>query len=171
MGDALQGKTLFPTLTLKNLTVHYNFGNKPLAPLPFKCHMVGEAFTKDSEVVVAAAPKDGKYEVVFPVTLPDEGSFDALDMFLEQKKDYTELSDRVIISWAEKSGLKRASTKTSNDKPEMGFGISMMDDGSIRRVLNAVAPIQQRNYVVMEVRANLVKDERKELLAKWASSG
>merc|ERR1712226_1735404 len=83
-------------------------------------------------------------------------------------------SDRAILRWAEKSGMKRpkvaASNKTSNDKPEIGFGISMLDDGSIRRVLEAIAPIQQRNYVVMEVKAGLIQDERKELYAKWESS-
>merc|ERR1712083_589777 len=52
----------------------------------------------------------------------------------------------------------------------MGFGISMMDDGSVRRVLQTVAAIQQRNYVVMEIKANLCKEERKELFAKWAGN-
>merc|ERR1712232_1278074 len=61
--------------------------------------------------------------------------------------------------------------KTSNDKPEMSLGIQMMDDGSIRRCLNSVASVQQRNYVVMEVKTSLIKDERKELYAKWAASG
>merc|ERR1712151_1401698 len=60
-------------------------------------------------------------------------------------------------------------TKTSNDKPEMGFGIAMMDDPSIRRVVQAVAPIQQRNHVVMEVKSNLMKEERKEGLGRWGS--
>merc|ERR1711920_170880 len=49
--------------------------------------------------------------------------------------------------------------------------MGMMDDGSIRRVLHAVAPIQNRNYVVMEVKAGLVKEDRKTLLQKWATSG
>merc|ERR1712217_843332 len=41
----------------------------------------------------------------------------------------------------------------------------------VRRVLHAVAPIQQRNYVVMEVKANVMSADRKELVAKWVSSG
>merc|ERR1712039_917059 len=52
----------------------------------------------------------------------------------------------------------------------MGFGISILDDGSVRRVLQVVAPIQQRNYVVMEVKSNLVKDERTELFRNWPSA-
>merc|ERR1712113_752134 len=53
----------------------------------------------------------------------------------------------------------------------MGFGIAMMDDGSVRRVLQAVATIQHRNYIVMEVKSSLCKEERKELFATWAPSG
>merc|ERR1712014_99865 len=80
---------------------------------------------------------------------------------------------RAILSWAEKSGLmkpKGFAARSSNDKPEMGFGIGVLDDHSIRRVLQAVAPVQQRNYVVMEVKSNLMKEERKELVSKWAGS-
>merc|ERR1712176_1043241 len=48
----------------------------------------------------------------------------------------------------------------------------MMDDNSIRRVVHAVAQIQPRNYVVMEVKANIVDRDRRDLLSKWeASSG
>merc|ERR1711920_485122 len=36
-------------------------------------------------------------------------------------------------------------------------------------VVQAVAPIQQRNYVVMEVKSNLMKEERKEALTRWCS--
>merc|ERR1712176_120627 len=116
-------------------------------------------------------PKDGRYDVLFPVFLPDESAFDWLDMFLEQHPDYTELSDRAIADWAEKSGIVRNKARTSNDKVEGGFGISMMDDGSVRRVLQVVAPIQERNYVVVELKSNLIKDGRRDLFAKWAQSG
>merc|ERR1712032_42027 len=88
---------------------------------------------------------------------------------------YTELSDRAILSWAERSGMTRpkgfgANSRSSNDKPEMGFGIGLMDDQSIRRVLQAIAPIQQRSYVVMEVKSNLLAEGRKELLSRWSTS-
>jgi len=171
--DALKGKTLCPAMTFKNMTLHYNFGPTPLTPLPFACRMVGDAAAKDVQVS-AAATQDGQHEVLFPVCLPDEGTFDWLDMFLVKNPQYTELSDRAILSWAEKSGLWRPkgyAQKSSQDKPEMGFGISVMDDGSVRRVLQAVAPIQARNYVVMEVKSNLVKEERRELASKWAGTG
>lgn len=171
--ESLKGKALFPTFTFKNVTFHYNFGPLPMVALPFKCRMINDASAKDVTAAAAAdKPKDGKHEVLFPVCLPDEGSFDWLDTFMEANKDYTELSDRAILAWAEKSGMTRTvKTRTSNDNPEMGFGIAMMDDGSIRRVLAAVAPIQPRNYVVMEVKSSLMKEERKDLCKKWASSG
>merc|ERR1711920_1085078 len=52
-----------------------------------------------------------------------------------------------------------------------GFGISMGDDGSIRRALTAVAPIQQRNYVIMEVKSNLLQADRKLMFGRWPKSG
>merc|ERR1712190_462219 len=45
-----------------------------------------------------------------------------------------------------------------------------MGDGSIQRTLHTIAPLQKRNYVVMEVKANLLKDERSRLLSKFAPS-
>jgi len=172
--EQLVGKALHPTLTFKNLSVHYNFGPAPLSPLPFTCRMISDASTKDSVVLKKTpAPKDGKYDVVFPVCLPDEGTFDWLDTFLQKNPNYTELSDRSILRWAELSGLNRGkanNAKNSNDKPDMGFGIQMMDDGSVRRVIQHAAPIQPRSYVVMEVKSNLLKDERKEAVAKWPAS-
>merc|ERR1712187_69352 len=136
----------------------------------FKCHMVQEALQKDVSVTTYPAPKDGKYDVILPVGLPDEGAFDWLDLFHEKNPGYTELSDRMILDWAEKSGIWRRSgygarAKTSNDKPEMNFGMRDMDDGSVSRVLRSVAPVQTRNYVIMEVKGSLMKQDRKEMLA------
>merc|ERR1712113_1181019 len=41
--------------------------------------------------------------------------------------------------------------------------------GSVRRVINAVAPVVPRNYVIMEVKANLVAAERKEVLKRFSA--
>merc|ERR1719210_3045982 len=169
----LRGKPLFPAVTFRNLTVNVNFGPVSMTKMPFKCLMVREALAKDIILTSEVAPKNGKYEVRFPVCLPDEGTFDWLDMFLEKHPEYTELSDRKILDWAELSGVWRPkgySWKTSNDKPDMNFGIAQMDDFSIRRVLNTVAPVQNRNFVVMEVKSNLIKEERKELLKRFSAS-
>eukprot|EP00931_Biecheleriopsis_adriatica_P064435 TRINITY_DN39212_c0_g1_i1.p1 TRINITY_DN39212_c0_g1~~TRINITY_DN39212_c0_g1_i1.p1 ORF type:complete len:900 (+),score=229.97 TRINITY_DN39212_c0_g1_i1:49-2700(+) len=173
--EQLKGKILYPTLTFKNVSVLYNFGPEPISSLPFKCHMLSNAAQKDAGMRPApAGPKDGRYEVLFPVCLPDEGGFEWLDTFLKENPTYHELSDRALLKWCEQSGLTRPKgysplARSSNDKPEMGMGISAIDDLSVRRVLREVAPIQNRNFVVMEVKGNLNKDERSDLASRWTS--
>merc|ERR1711957_673473 len=95
------------------------------------------------------------------------GTFTWLDCFLKDNPQYTEISDRMILDWAEKSGLVKSKNKSSNDRPEWGFGLTMMDDGSLRKLLHNVAPLHSRNYVVMEVKSALMKNERKDMLNKW----
>merc|ERR1711920_699261 len=112
------------------MTVHVNFGAEPLAALPFKCHMINDAAAKDASVVAEAKPKDGKYEVVFPVGLPDEGTFDWLDTFHEKNPGYTEISHRAVLAWAEKSGITRRNgygNRSSNDSPHMDLNIEVFD--------------------------------------------
>mmetsp|Transcript_90704 Transcript_90704/g.290750 ORF Transcript_90704/g.290750 Transcript_90704/m.290750 type:complete len:856 (-) Transcript_90704:113-2680(-) len=172
--EGLKGKTLFPHIGFKNASVHVNFGPTPLAPLPFTCHMVQDAAKAHVKVTAYAAPADGKYDVAFPVSLPDEGTFAWLDMFLEKNPTYTELSDRMIMDWAQKSGVwknRGYENKSCNDKPEGNFQVKELDDGSIRKALFSIAPLQSRNYIVMEVRGNLMKDTRKELLSKFEMPG
>merc|ERR1712083_844864 len=116
--------------------------------------------------------KDGKCEVLVPVGFPDEGTFDWLDGFLERNPHYVEISDRKIMEWAISSGLKKpalVSQKSSNDKPEFAFGLPGMDDGSIRKVIYNMVPAVPRNYVIMEVKANLIESERNELLKNFSA--
>jgi len=106
--DTLRGKALFPTITLKNVTISYNFGPTPIMHLPFTCCMVQDASVNDATAVTAHENTKSKGpEVLFPTCLPDEGTFAWLDMFMEENPHYTELSDRAILSWAERSGLIR----------------------------------------------------------------
>lgn len=170
--ESLVGKTLFPHVAFRNAVVQVNFGPSPLQPLPFKCKTVQGAAPGDVEVVKSSPPKDGKYEVVFPVGFPDEGTFDWLDMWLEDKPDYTELSDRKVIEWAKASGLhgNRGGGGGSNDAPTFSFGISQMDDKSLCRQIQSMAALVPRNYVVMQVKSNLVADERKNNLKKFSGS-
>merc|ERR1712232_1448802 len=49
----------------------------------------------------------------------------------------------------------------------MNFGLASMDDSSVQRVLNSVVATQPRPYVVMEVKSNLLKDERHSLLKRF----
>jgi len=148
-----------------------NFGPTPKADFPFKCHMLGKGAMKDLHVAKAKIPKDGKFEVLFPVLLPDEGTFDAVNLFLQQHPEYTELSDRMVLEWCEKSGITRNKGyqwRSSNDKPEMSTGVSELDNFSVRRILRSIAPAQKRNFVLMEVKSNLLPAERKELLSRFS---
>jgi len=167
--EKMRGKTLYPTITYRNVTVQVNFGPQPLAPLPFTCRMLGDAAQADVELAPAPQPKDGKYEVLFPVGLPDTGYFDWVDAFVEKNPDYVELSDRKIIDWAVKSGMwKPKAAGHSNDKPDMKFGIPSMDDLSVSRLLKHIAPVTKRNFIVPELKANLSDSERKKALLRFA---
>merc|ERR1719361_2751863 len=44
-----------------------------------------------------------------------------------------------------------------------------MDDLSVRRVLDTIAPTLKRNFILPELKANLCSDERKEALSKFGS--
>merc|ERR1712139_68060 len=73
--EELKGKHLFPAVSFQRCTVHFNFGS-PAVALPFTCRGVGEATLKDALVTKYETPADGKYTALFPVCLPDEGTFD-----------------------------------------------------------------------------------------------
>merc|ERR1711871_1307125 len=108
---------------------------------------------------------------VFPVGLPGQGAFDYVDSFLEKHPQHIELSDRKVLEWAEKSGIWRPkgySQRSSLDKPDMNFGIQMMDDCSVQNVTKALAPALKRNFVVNELRGNLLAEERKLALQRFS---
>lgn len=165
------GQTLFPHVSFRNVSVQVQLGREALKQLPFKCRTIGNAAEADIEVNTTSVAADGKYEVVLPIAFPDEGTFDWLDDFLIKNPNYIELSDRKILEWAGSSGLwkpKAAGWKTSNDKPEFSFGLPGMDDQSVRRVVQTITSVVPRNYVVMEVRGNLLENERKEVLRRYS---
>lgn len=173
--EILRGKPLVPTLVFKNVSIRWNFASEPISPspLPFKCRMLQDAAAEDVELLPSHS-QDGKCHAVFPVGLPDTGIFDWADDFLEKHPDYTEVSDRKIQEWAVKSGMWRAKGQTqkgSNDKPEMNFGIPLMDDMSVANVLTRITPALQRNILVMELRSNLLASERKAALIRFGEFG
>mmetsp|Transcript_10824 Transcript_10824/g.28944 ORF Transcript_10824/g.28944 Transcript_10824/m.28944 type:complete len:528 (-) Transcript_10824:126-1709(-) len=170
--DKLKGRPLFPAVTFRNVTVHVNFGPETLAELPFKCRAVQDAAAVDCEVVTEPKPKGGAYDVLLPVGLPDEGTFEWLDLFLEKHPEYTELSERMILDWADKSGIWRTrgyGWRQCNDRPGWQFGVPSLDDSSIKSTLYSIASLQKRHYVVMEVRGNLLKEEREKVLKAFAA--
>merc|ERR1712039_691556 len=149
-------------------------GPTPLKPLPFKCRPVSTAAQSDVSMRTEKLTKDGKCEVLVPVAFPDEGTFDWLDGFLEKNPHYVEISDRKILEWAKASGVVKpvagsSTFKPSHDKPEFNFGLPGMDDQSIRKVLYNLLPHIPRNYVIMEVKANLIKEARAELLDRFSA--
>lgn len=170
--EEMAGKVVYPCITYKNVTLQVNFGPTAKKPLPFKCRMLKDAAAADVEI--SPKPQQGKHEVLFPVGLPDQGLFDWLDGFLEQNRQYVELSDRQVIDWGKTSMLHRPrsySSGGSNDKPGMNFGIPLMDDWNVQRTLESIAPALQRDFVHMELRSNLLAAERKTALARFPASG
>jgi len=169
--ESMIGKPLFPAVTYKNMTLQVNWGPTPKRSLPFSCRMLRGAAAEDLEL--APITEDGKREVLFPVGLPDQGMFEWLDQFLEENPKYVELSDRKVLEWAAVSGLLRPKGygwRTSNDKPGMNFGIAMLDDFSIQKVLMAVAPALRRDIVCMELNANLQAAERERALRRFPAA-
>merc|ERR1712194_792306 len=149
------------------VSIHVNFGPNVMTALPFTCRAVQDATRTDVTVTKAKEPAGGKYDLLVPVSLPDEGTFDWLDLFLEKNRQYMELSDRKFLDWAEKSGLTARNVQSTKDKPSPSFRCRELDDGSVRKALMLMAAVQPRHYVVMEVRGNLLKDDRKETLSQF----
>eukprot|EP00928_Gymnodinium_smaydae_P008253 TRINITY_DN12_c0_g1_i2.p1 TRINITY_DN12_c0_g1~~TRINITY_DN12_c0_g1_i2.p1 ORF type:complete len:948 (-),score=297.23 TRINITY_DN12_c0_g1_i2:117-2960(-) len=167
--EKLHGKTLYPHVAFRNVSLQVHFGPEALKPLPFKCRSFQDAASADVEVTKAAVAKDGKHEVLFPVGLPDEGAFEWADRFLAKNPDYVELSDRKIVDWAVRSGLQKKRSGPYMDRPSNNFGLPMLDDLNIRKVINSVAAIVPRNYVVMTLGHNLHKEGRKKNLKQFPS--
>merc|ERR1712129_429189 len=107
--------------------------------------------------------------VLFPVGMPDEGVFEWADQFLAKNPSYTEISDRKIIEWAQKSNIERPQpNKASVDSPDMNFGIPLLDDLSVRKLLEVIAPTLDRNFLVMELKNNIVSETRQAAIARFS---
>merc|ERR1712194_842515 len=107
-------------------------GPTPIQPLPFKCRMFQDVTATEAAVTKPAAPagKDGKYEVLFPVGIPDQGVFQWADMFLQKHPEYTELSNRSIRNMMH-SGGANAAAGTSRDNANLG---SAADVKNLRQI-------------------------------------
>merc|ERR1712232_944923 len=145
MGETLRGKPLFPHVAFRSVSLQVHFGPAPMAALPFAVRCWQDAAEADTAMGPELLPKDGKWDVVFPVGLPDEAAFDWLEGFLAKHPHFVEISDRKIVDWAACSGLWKPPTqsvwKFSKDKPEVNFGIPAFDDLSARRFVQCVAPL------------------------------
>merc|ERR1712050_410639 len=88
----------------------------------------------------------------------------------QKNPGYTELSQRSILEWAEKSGIRRQNgfqVRTSNDEPGMNLSIQSVENGKLSQTMRSFAAMQGRHYVVMQVKNNLIKEEREKLLAAF----
>ncbi|MCS5643246.1 MAG: hypothetical protein NZ807_08315 [Dehalococcoidia bacterium] len=168
--DALKGKALFPTVTFRALTVHVNFGSTPIAKLPFVCPMIQNAASKDVVIARDVRPSDGKHKILSPVCWPSEGTSEWLDIFLTKSPEYTELSDRMLLDWIERSGiLTRKDNRGAFETINYYFGAHKLNnlDAGLRRILTQIAPLQQRNYIVMDFKGNLLENARAETLKRF----
>eukprot|EP00929_Paragymnodinium_shiwhaense_P093525 TRINITY_DN536_c0_g2_i1.p1 TRINITY_DN536_c0_g2~~TRINITY_DN536_c0_g2_i1.p1 ORF type:complete len:853 (+),score=268.28 TRINITY_DN536_c0_g2_i1:74-2560(+) len=171
--SGLKGMKLYPHIAFRNVSVQVHFGPEPLLPLPFKCRSLQDAAAADVQMRKAVVTRNGKFDVLFPVGFPNEGTFEWVDNFLEQNPDYVELSDRKIVEWVQRSGLtvKPKNSKTSSrDRPELGCGVAVLDDWSARGLQYTIAGCVPRKYLVVEVKENLVPEDRRKLLQKFPKS-
>merc|ERR1712129_639259 len=65
---------------------------------------------------------------------------------------------------------KPGSAFGTSDKPELRTGVAPLDDLSVRKVLRAIAPTVKRNFLVCELKSNLVANERKEVLRGFSGA-
>jgi len=179
--EHLRGKALYPSLTFKNMTLAVNLGagGLQMRKLTFTCRMFGDIAAADAEAASVPRPSDGKYSVIVPVGLPEEGFFDYVDRFTEQHPEYVELSDRKILEWCMKSGLSQKGRQgkwsrhpgfvSTRDRPNFAFGIPSIDNKSVRTFLATLVKLAKRHFIVAENQAALVPDKRKEILRRFAA--
>ena len=99
--------------------------------------------------------------------LPNEGTPEWLDSFLEKNRSHVEISDRKLVEWALKSGLSQR-RGGGDDRKESGLGIRELDDHSVQWMINSIAPLLSRNFVVMES-GNLTVEGREATLQRYGS--
>lgn len=171
LSENLKGKTLYPALTFKNVTVAVNYGEL-WKSLPFECRPISDA--AESDVEKSPTKRPDKYEIVVPIGMPNEGFFDYCDQFLNANPEYVELSDRAIVDWAEQSGVRRMGSVNqpgnSLDKPIFSFGLPGLDDGSVQKMMKVLASSAKRNLLVAQLKENICSNDRADLLKVFKGS-
>merc|ERR1712151_967747 len=59
------------------------------------------------------------------------------------------------MEWSEKSGVPRQIAQS---------------DASVARILQSLAPVQNRNFIVMDIKSSLIREERKVILSRFSSN-
>jgi len=190
----LHGKALFPAVTFKNVSLLVNLGGSgALRGLGFRCPSFADLVKEDAEVsplVKADQLTDGKFSVVVPVALPEEGYFEYVDRFLERHPEYFEISERQFYNWCLKSGVTELGKykqkyggryrggakvldsiadggKRSLNNPYLNFGLPSLDAKEARPVLKTIMEMTRRNYIVVDARANWIVEEREKSLKRF----
>jgi len=112
-------------------------------------------------------------EALFPVGVPDEGTFDWLDEFLQKKENrrYVEISYRQLLRLAKASGVERShgyDWRCTRNWPDMSCGIPLLDELSLDKFLAMVAPTLSQDVIVMDVIGNLDAEVRRKRLQSLA---
>lgn len=166
--ESLKGVALFPTFTFKNVTIAVNYSALSWEKLPFKCWTFADAGADDFEMTAAVRPKDGVYNMVLPVGLPESGFYDFCDMFLKQNPEYVELSTRKIAAWCAQSGHKCSGTSSSVDKPNLSYGVPGIEDPSFQKLVKFMAAtIAKRHVLVADLQGNLSSEQRTSYLSSF----
>merc|ERR1719331_3277700 len=111
---------------------------------------------KDVVASKVTGSKTGKYDVVMPVGLPGEGTFDFLDLeFYPSHADakFVEVSQRALGTLLDLSGNPYRSPEFSS--------------GKMLEVYKLLASTKKRNFVVVDVKSNLLAESRIAELAKY----
>merc|ERR1719311_1917263 len=116
--------------------------------------MLDDAAAEDVVASDVKPPADGKYEVLVPVGIPNEGTYSFLDLvfYPGAQRKYAEISDRAVTEGCLQSGIK--------DHKK----VSEMRD--FMKSYKALAAARRRHVVVMDVARNLRKKRIAEAAAK-----
>jgi len=168
--EALHGKTLIPMIAVRGASVAPNFGTvggRPHKELPFKARMLDDAAAADVVASKVTAPASGKYDAIFPIGLPNEGTADFLDFDFYPKNSgttYAEISARGLTKLCDESGLR------GNPAQPSSYQVMEIDDGSMLRAYANLAVSKKRNVVVFDVAANLSSSQRISEMKFWGQA-
>jgi len=163
----LLGKAFFPTITFMNVTLAVNFGRskRQLRALPFKCTMFANILKANCEQSTLRPSKDGSFQVVVPVGLPEQGVFDFVDSFRAERPQFEELSDRRLLEWCKESGIEvQEALSCSRDRVDFASAPAGLNGESLQPMLKTLALLARRDVIFCEVCSGLLKAQRTELL-------
>merc|ERR1712194_314511 len=92
---------------------------------------------------------------------PSQWYLDKLKAMQASLKEYMALAEKTKDMWRKSQG--------SLDKPDFWFGLPMMEDRSVQRIIANAAPMVPRNYVVLEAQSNLIAEDRKRSLGRFSA--